>query len=96
MSCGSLNPAHTHIVVGGTDHVLYEVQLATGRRTRTLYTKSFGQGAADVVRHVIDTQMGPSILELNGNLDAASNICKRNIPIARRSSTRTLNPCCLS
>ena len=27
---GSLNPAKTHVVIGGTDHALYEVELSTG------------------------------------------------------------------
>ena len=29
-------------MIGGTDHALYEVELASGRKSRTLYTKTFG------------------------------------------------------
>ena len=42
LTCGSLHPNGTHVVLGGTDHALYEVELVSGRKTRTLYTKTHG------------------------------------------------------
>ena len=42
LACASVSPSLDSVVVGGTDHALYEVSLATGRKTRQLYSKSHG------------------------------------------------------
>ena len=42
LSCASVSPSLDAVVVGGTDHALYEVSLTTGRKTRQLYSKAHG------------------------------------------------------
>ena len=42
LACASVSPSLDSVVVGGTDHALYEVSLATGRKTRQLYSKAHG------------------------------------------------------
>ena len=42
LSCASVSPSLDSVVVGGTDHALYEVSLTTGRKTRQLYSKAHG------------------------------------------------------
>lgn len=52
---GSVNPKGTHLVVGSTDHALYEVQLATGTKTRTLHSNAYGHREwVTCVRHLPD------------------------------------------
>ena len=42
LSCASVSPSLDAVVVGGTDHALYEVSLTTGRKIRQLYSKAHG------------------------------------------------------
>ena len=52
---GSVNPRGTHLVVGSTDHALYEVQLATGTKTRTFLSNAYGHGEwVSCVKHLPD------------------------------------------
>ena len=52
---GSVNPRGTHLVVGSTDHALYEVQLATGTKTRTFHSNAYGHREwVSCVKHLPD------------------------------------------
>ena len=52
---GSVNPRGTHLVVGSTDHALYEVQLATGKKTRTFHSNAYGHREwVTCVKHLPD------------------------------------------
>jgi len=82
---GSVNPKGTHLVVGSTDHALYEVQLATGQKTRTLHGAAYGHGEwVTCVRHLPDGRFVSG--GMDGKLCVWSEIGGRCVELGRGHS----------
>ena len=82
---GSVNPKGTHLVVGSTDHALYEVQLNTGTKTRTLHGNAYGHGEwVTCVKHLPDGRFVSG--GMDGKLCVWSEIGGRCVELGRGHS----------
>ena len=79
--CMSVAPQVDEVVVGGSDHALYTFNLSTGRKRRTLYTKS--QGHSEWVTCVAHVGADGSGGIVSGGMDSKLCLWNKYVPSSR-------------